>query len=337
MALSLLWERCIAAYLKDVFVSHSNSEATVDSYAYVLRSFFRHTNKAPELSTREDVVSFMAAPNVGRRNHGMAPAPGTRNHRKVIVHQFYSFASRYTVYDGYGRPYKLFVGDNPADGIHGMQLEHRPRYLTEEELVRFFAAIPRDTVGGLRDRAFFLTLFLTARRRAEIANLLYGDITWGVVTSDEQVNHQGYLYAFSGKGKGGQRDSAELPVAAKAAIDVYLEASGRLSTIAADDPVFVAIPRPGMPIDPYKRLSNSAIHRMTKKYAILSGLDPARVHVHIFRHSSAKHRLDNGESIFSLKETLRHKSLDQTYAYARSMQTAADSGAALLMQKFADL
>ena len=336
MGLSLLWEQCIAAFLKDVFVSHSNSDATVDSYAYVLRSFLRHCGKAPEQATREDVVSFMAMPNTGRRNHGQPPSPGTRNHRKIIVHQFYVFASRYTCYDGYGRPYKLYTGDNPAAGIHGMQLEHRPRYLTEDELVRFFAAIDRSTVLGMRDYAFFLTLFLTARRRAEIANLLYGDITWGVVT-DEQGSRYGWLYAFSGKGKGGQRDSAELHPAAKAAIDVYLEASGRCASIEADDPLFVAVPRPGMPVDPYKRLSNTAIHRMVKKYAELAGLDPGRVHVHIFRHSSAKHRLDNGESIFSLKETLRHKSLDQTYAYARSMQTTGDAGAARLWQKFSGL
>ena len=46
---------------------------------------------------------------------------------------------------------------------------------------------------------------------------------------------------------------------------------------------------------------------------------------------------DEGESIFSLKETLRHSSLDLTYRYARAMQTTGDAGAALLMDKFADL
>jgi integrase len=336
MSLSLLWENCIAAYLKDVFVSHSNSESTVKGYASVLRCFLRHLGpKAPEQATREDVIAFMASPNQSRRNHGLAPTPGTRNWRKVILHQFYVFAARYTCYDGYGRPYKLYQGENPADGIRGLPLAYRPCYLTEEELVRFFAAIPRDTVIGKRDYAYFLTLFLTARRRAEIANLLWGDITFGVVT-EEQGSRHAWLYAFSGKGKGGQRDSAELPLTAYDAIDVYLEASGRLP-LEADDPVFVAVPHPGMPTDPYKRLSNGAIHHAVKKYAELAGLDPRSVHVHIFRHSSAKHRLDNGETIFSLNRTMRHKSLDQTYAYARSMETTGDNGAALLMGKFADL
>src|SRR5258708_26050515 len=264
------------------------------------------------------------------------PSPGTRNMRKVIVPQFYVFAARYTCYDGYGRPYKLYQGDNPAAGIRGVQLEYRPYYLSEEELVRFFRAIDREAVIGLRDYAYFLALFLTARRRAEIANLLYGDITWGVI-SGAQGSRYGWLYAFAGKGRGGERDSAELHRAARGAIDLYLEASGRVATIAADDPVFVAVEHPGMPVDPYKRLSNTAIHQGVKKYAEMGGLDPQKVHVHIFRHSSAKHRLDAGESIFSLKETLRHKSLDLTYAYARSMETLADNGAVLLMSKFGGL
>src|SRR5260370_24899909 len=57
MSLSLLWEHCIAAYLREVFTAHSNSEATVKSYASVLRGFFRHTSKAPQPCTLDDSVS----------------------------------------------------------------------------------------------------------------------------------------------------------------------------------------------------------------------------------------------------------------------------------------
>src|SRR5258708_827390 len=336
MSLSLLWEQCIAAYLREVFTAHSGSEGTVKSYASVLRGFFRHTNKAPELCTREDVVSFMAASNHGHRNHGLPPSPGTRLYRKTVIHQLYVFAARYTCYDGYGRPYKLYQGENPAAGLRYAPDDPRPEYLTAEEITRFFSAIPRDTAIGLRDYSYFLVLFLTARRRSEIANLLWGDITFGTIT-DEHGTRQGHLFKFKGKGRQAF-DQAELPEPAYHSIMRWLEASGRGAAIEADDPVYVAVgPRyGGGPRDPYARLSGSSIQRAVKKYARLAGLEK-RVHVHIFRHSSAKHRLDNGESIFSLKETLRHKSLDQAYRYARSLQTPADNGAALLMQQFADL
>jgi len=168
MSLPLLWEHCIAAYLKDVFVSHSNSAHTVRDYAGTLRRFFERSAKSPEQYTREDVIDFLAMPTP----RGTPPSHSTRNVRLIIVRGFYRFATHYTAYDGYGKPYKLYQGDNPAEGLHGMKIEVRPRYLTEDEVLRFFAAIPRDTLRGLRDRALFLTYFLTARRLSEIANLL---------------------------------------------------------------------------------------------------------------------------------------------------------------------
>lgn len=334
MALSLLWEQCIAAFLKDVFVSHSNSDATIDSYAYVLRSFLRHADKAPELCTREDVVSYMASPNVGRRNHGQPPSPGTRNLRKVIVHQFYTFATRYTCYDGYGLPYKLFQGDNPADGLHHTQEEPRPRFLTTEETRAFFAAIDTNTLTGKLYYAFFLTLLASARRKTEIAELTWGNLAYGIVT-DGQGNREGWTYRFRGKGRQ-TWDEAELPEAARVAIWEYLEASGRLSTIEPDDYIFRAVgPRcGGGPRDPYARISTTAIQRATKRYATLAGIDPAKVTVHAFRHTSAKHRLDLGQDFFAINRLLRHKSIDMTHRYCQALRVSGDPEAQRLMEHF---
>src|SRR5258708_5498664 len=111
MSLPLLWEHCIAAYLKDVFVSHSNSAHTVGDYAGTLRRFFERSARPPEAYTREDVIDFLAMPTP----RGTAPSHSTRNVRLTIVRSFYRFATHYTVYDGYGKPYKLYQGDNPAD------------------------------------------------------------------------------------------------------------------------------------------------------------------------------------------------------------------------------
>src|SRR5258707_11772182 len=62
MSLPLVWEHCIAAYLKDVFVSHSNSAHTVRDYAGTLRRFFERSARPPEAYTREDVIDFLAMP-----------------------------------------------------------------------------------------------------------------------------------------------------------------------------------------------------------------------------------------------------------------------------------
>src|SRR5260221_11906776 len=53
MSLILLWEQCIAAYLREDFTAHSVTEGTVKSYASVLLGLFRDTAKPPELCTRE--------------------------------------------------------------------------------------------------------------------------------------------------------------------------------------------------------------------------------------------------------------------------------------------
>src|SRR5258707_1816066 len=114
-----------------------------------------------------------------------------------------------------------------------MKIEVRPRYLTEEEVRRFFGAIDRSTAIGKRDFALFLTYLSTARRLSEIARLTWGAIEYGLIT-DEKGSRRGYLYHFSGKGKGGQDDVAELPLPVYEAIIDYLEATSRMPTIEQD-------------------------------------------------------------------------------------------------------
>src|SRR5258708_29753620 len=65
-----------------------------------------------------------------------------------------------------------------------------------------------------------------------------------------------------------------------------------MATIAADDPIFIAVPNPkggGTPIDPYKRLCDGSILRLAKEYAELAGIEKHKRNVHIWRHTSAKH------------------------------------------------
>src|SRR5258708_3152365 len=175
MTLPLLWEHCIAAYLKDVFVSHSNSAHTVRDYAGTLRRFFERSARPPEQHTREDVIDFLAMPTP----RGTPPSHSTRNVRLVVIRGFYRHAARFVVYDGYGRPYRLFQGENPAEGLRRAKIEHKPNFLTEEEVKRFFSAIPQDTVRGCRDRCIFLFYLTTARRLSEVARLTWGDIAFG--------------------------------------------------------------------------------------------------------------------------------------------------------------
>src|SRR5260221_14727636 len=62
MTLPLLWEHCIAAYLKDVFVSHSTSAHTVRDFEATLRRFFGGPTRRQERKTREEGMNFWAIP-----------------------------------------------------------------------------------------------------------------------------------------------------------------------------------------------------------------------------------------------------------------------------------
>lgn len=232
------------------------------------------------------------------------------------------------------------MGRLPTAGIENSKPDVSYHAFSIPEMERFFSVIPTDTVIGLRDRAIFLMYFWTARRRREILDLCYGDIQRGIVM-DDSGPREGWIYHFRGKRRKSIDDIAELPLPAKEAIDRYLEASGRLATIERDDPLFLAVgPEAGggYPIDPYRHLSSSTIHNAFKKYCKIAGIDASRgLTVHSWRHTAAFQCRIAGQDIVSIKELLRHQSLEVAYRYVQSLTGTGDSDAKLLESRFAFL
>lgn len=336
--MSLLWEQCLAAFLQEKY-ARSQSEATVAAYRSMLNLFFIRLHKSPELATHEDVVSFMLMPTCGRTQHGTPPSASTKNQRLQAVHLFYAFAARYKVIDGYGKPYKLFTGDNPAEGLRHSKVLRHPKALTDQEVTRLFSVIPRDTVAGKRDLALFTMYLYSARRRSEVLGLKFGDISWESVTDENGVSRQAWIYRYAFKGSGGQMTTAELPLLAKLAIDDYLAASGRMP-LAPDDYIFVGSvsPRGCPPLDPYKPLTGRAVTHRLKLYAELAGLDPRRFHVHAWRHTSSVLHYQAEHDVLKLMRLLGHMSLNTTQIYLQSLLVAtSDDGAWLITERFGHL
>lgn len=308
----------------------SQSDDTIYTYHSTLTHFFACSAhggpaKSPERYTREDVLDFIHHPSFGMRNRGLPPAPGTVNARLTHITSFYRFASTYPSSD-----HPIFDRVSPTAGLAFGKVDRKYRALSLGELERLFAAIPTDTVQGKRDRAIFLFYLWTARRRAEIANLRWGDLEYGVIV-EKGTRRNGWLYHFRGKGHKTEDDIAELPHLAKAALDVYLEASGRTATMRPESPLFVAW-------DKRQRLelplSHSVFSYQLKRYARAAGLDEKRISLHSFRHSASKLRYEAGEDILSLKNLLRHVSLETTFIYVQGLMGTADSAAKLLEEQF---
>ncbi len=225
----------------------------------------------------------------------------------------------------------------PTFGLKGGKPHIEYRALSFDEMERLFAVIPTDTARGLRDRALFLTYFYTARRRNEIAQLLWGDIEQATLIDKDQ-RREGWVYRWQGKGHTAKDDLAELPKPAKQAIDKYLVASGRMETIKASDPVFVAFDlNKGIRFDKSKPLNDESIARCLKYWAKKAGLDATRISLHSWRHTSARERFSAGEDILSLQHLLRHSSLQTTFLYLRRLTSPSDGGAKLLEAKYGHL
>jgi site-specific recombinase XerD len=343
------WERCLAHFLRQLY-DRSRSDHTVRDYRRTLVAFFSSSAqggppKHPEHYTREDVEDFLHRQSTSQRNPGAAPSIATVNQRLAILSSFYKFAATFTLPGPDGRPRPLLQSPSPTLGLRHKRPNRSYRAFSEDELDRFFAVIPTDTVKGQRDRAIFLLYFWTARRREEIARLRWGDIEPSTFVDEHGRRRQGWRYRFYGKGKRGQEDRAELPGPAKVAIDRYLVASRRMPGIRHEDPLFIAIgPEQGggkrgvtLPPDDHTPLTSRAIAHALKRYAGLAGLDAERLSIHSWRHTAAQQRYEAGEDVRSLQRLLRHSNIATTDIYIRGIMGTVDAGASLLEERFAHL
>ena len=320
------WQRCIALYLASI---QERNEKTYNSYVYTLRAFFRmFCGKPPDYITREDVERFIHS---SRKD--TPPKASTRNYRLAVLSSFYTFAGSFTYSGEDGKPVRLFSGVPPTAGIRLVRTPRPRRVLTQDELERLFAVMPKNTLQGLRDRSLFTFFLLTGRRLNEIRGLCYGDIEWGTITESDGSTRMGWTYHYRGeKGQSGEALTSEMPTLCRVLIDEWLEASGRLP-LEADDPIWIGIERPGMPLDPYKPLSKGAITRALKKYAAAAGIDKP-VSTHWLRHASAKARYEKDKDVIKIMKALGHKDLASTYRYLENFLGNSDAGARELAHTF---
>ncbi len=332
--LDATWQACLDAFLRSLS-DRSGSEHTIAAYRSVLIHFFAGS-RHPEDVTKQEILDFLRIPFSGR---GKEVAPATRNLRITALSSFYAFSSTYMVRGPTGRYVPLFRYASPTLGIIRSKVPKKYHAFSQSELQQFFAAIP-DDLRGLRDRALFATLFWTARRVSEIVNLLYGDIFEGMVVDPDGTTRQAWLYRWHGKAMAvGEYDVAELALPAKKAIDAYLERSGRLASIEADDPIFVAFPPRtggGWPLDPYKPLGRDSAWRRFKVYLRIAEL-PKSLSPHSLRHTAARMRYTVSPNVREVQQILRHQSIATTDIYLHTLVGTADPVARLLEERYGDL
>jgi integrase len=324
----LNWQQCLQDFLDSIYERRRSLESRI-TYQFILQQFFVRVSKAPDAVTRQDIDSYLRY-----RSRGTGPvASGTRNNRLAILTSFYKYSARYLVQTPAGEQ-PLLQKPVPTLSFRAGAVPHRYRALSEPEMAAIFAAIP-ETVQGKRDRALFLCYFLTTRRKSEILRLTWGDIERGILRDEQGHMREGYLYHFHAKGMHAQElDTAELPETAYRAIIDYLQASGRYSTMAPGDPLFIGH---GTIMHPDKAYSGRNVLRRLKYYARQAGLDARRVTVHAWRHTAVARRLEAGQPPLSIMKVTRHKSMSAFFTYAEGLVGTADDTAQLLEKRFGHL
>ncbi len=327
------WQQCTEAFLRRVY-DRSSSHSTHDRYSRALERFFSD-ERNPDQYSSADIEAFITQPSYGTRIPGKPVSVSTKNQRLAILSSFYRFASTYSIIDEDGNPAFLLKRPAPTTGFVYGKPERHYRAFSYDEMERFFAVIPSDTVQGLRDRAVFLLYFWTARRRSEIARLTWGDIEQTIFLEDG-TRRVGWLYHFYGKGTSTQQDSAEMPQPAMLALVRYLEAAGRLNKMMPEDPLFLSLPPPrgGNYRNTGKQLASHSMNARLKYYAEQAGLDASRLSIHSWRHTAAQQRHVAGQDILEIMRLLRHSSLRMTQEYLQVLSGEANSGAKLLRDKF---
>ncbi|NHC06280.1 site-specific tyrosine recombinase XerD [Azonexus fungiphilus] len=170
-----------------------------------------------------------------------------------------------------------------------------PKVMSEQQVADLIAAPDLDTPLGRRDRAMLETLYATGLRVSELVNLKVHEVSL----------IDGVLRAF---GKGSKERLVPLGEQAIDWIADYLQTTrpailhGQVS-----DALFVTA-RGGA-------MTRHAFWHLVKRYALVAGIDPAKLSPHVLRHAFATHLLNHGADLRVVQLLLGHADISTTQIY----------------------
>jgi integrase/recombinase XerD len=251
---------------------------TVEAYRRDLADLAAHLGGPPTTASAEQVEAWLA----DLRARGQAPSSVAR--RAAAARSFY----RHLVALGQR-------ADNPAAEVDLPRRRRRlPRSLSLGEVERLIDAANGTTPRSLRDRALVELLYGAGLRVSEAVGLERG----GVDLEARTVRCVG---------KGDKERVVPLGTQAVEALRRYL-ARGRPYLDRRHLPELFLNAQGGP-------LTRGGAFLILRRLAAEAGLDPARIHPHLLRHSFATHLLEGGADLRSVQEMLGHADLGTTELY----------------------
>ena len=185
---------------------------------------------------------------------------------------------------------------DPAEAVLPPRVpQSLPDTLNEHEVQRLIESINGDAPLDVRDRAIMELFYASGLRLGELVGSKLENLSLD----------EGWIRVT---GKGSKTRLAPVGKAALAALQRYLD-HARPKLVRPRSGSWVFLSKFG------GHLSDSRIEQIVKERAALAGLDPARVHPHLLRHSFATHLLSNGADLRVIQEMLGHADIATTQIY----------------------
>jgi integrase/recombinase XerD len=285
-------DRHVTEFLDMLGAERGASQNTLDAYASDLAGFLQHLSElgvSSRAAKPQHIQSFIA----GLADAGQAAA--SRARRLSAVRQYYRFLLAEGV-----------IESDPTSGLQGPKKQRAlPKVLSIAEVDRLLE-ISLKRCGGIEGRALFRALrfhclleilYATGMRVSELVGL-----PRTVLRGDQRV--------FSIKGKGGRERLVPLNAAARAALDQFLDVSGRFDR---SEWLFPAKSASG-------HMTRQGFAQDLKDVAIEAGIGADRVSPHVLRHAFASHLLDRGADLRAVQQLLGHADISTTEIYTHVLQ-----------------
>ena len=291
--------RFLTAHLAGLRGYSPNTIASYRDAFKLLICYFRDERAVPpdkltlEQVDADAITGFLAWLRTSRNN-----SPSTCNQRLAAFDSFFSWMQTQD-------PARMACCQDilaiPASRVDRPALAH----LSVQHTRRLLAAPDRSTRTGRRDATLLATLYDTAARVQELADLTVRDI---------RLDHPA-ITALTGKGRKSRHvpiDDNTTALLAAYLAEQHLDRPGR-----EDYPVFFNQHR--------AKLSRGGIAWILRKYHTLAAdpaLASARLSPHVLRHSRAMHLYDSGVPLPYIRDILGHVDLSSTEIYARASTEA---------------
>jgi integrase/recombinase XerD len=274
--------RAIQAFLDAAWAESGLSRQTLDSYRRDLEGIARwRDGRGGGLPAADRAVLFDYL--AWRSRNGYSPRSNARllsALRAFFAHRVRSGAR----------------GEDPTALLGPPKLPRLlPKALGESQVEGLLAAPDVASPSGLRDRAMLELMYACGLRVSELVNL-----------PATAVNlRQGVLRVT---GKGSKERLVPLGEEAQHWLERYLaQARPQLAGKRALASLFLNANG--------EAPSRQQFWQLVKRYAVVAGIDPAKVSPHGLRHSFATHLLNHGADLRALQMLLGHSSLSTTQIY----------------------